>query len=60
MLVTTLAPITFPYFEKISFKSLALVIDDKPDIHKFLLDDEVFGLELSAEDSANFHSIRSS
>lgn len=37
MLVTTLAPMTFPYFEKISFKSVARVRDERPDTHKFRL-----------------------
>lgn len=35
--VTTLAPITLPYLEKIIFRSVARVNDDKPDTHKLRL-----------------------
>jgi hypothetical protein len=35
--VTTLAPMTFPYLLKISFKSVARVRDDKPETHKLRL-----------------------
>jgi hypothetical protein len=37
VLVTTLAPITFPYLLKISFKSVALVREESPETHKLRL-----------------------
>lgn len=41
MFVTTLAPITLPYFEKIIFKSVARVSDDSPDTQRLRLDVDV-------------------
>lgn len=45
--VTTLAPITLPYFEKMIFKSVARVNDDRPDTHRLRLDDDA---DLDADD----------
>lgn len=45
--VTTLAPITRPYFEKMIFKSVARVNDDSPDTHRLRLDDDA---DLDADD----------
>ena len=61
--MTTLAPITLPYFEKIVFRSLALVMDDKPDTQRlrldvFVVDDVVDFVSAATDFSANFYNGR--
>lgn len=50
MFVTTLAPITLPYLEKMIFRSVARVSDDNPETHKFLLAGAEFAFVLEADD----------